>query len=57
VRAVRGSFTAVVGFPLVAAHHLLTTAGITGLSDPSTAYQRWLQSQGKEPLPWPPTLP
>ncbi|NTU84841.1 MAG: septum formation protein Maf, partial [Chloroflexales bacterium] len=45
VRAVRGSFTAVVGFPLVAAHHLLTTAGITGLSDPSTAYQRWLCSQ------------
>lgn len=57
VREVRGSYTAVVGFPLVAAHRLLTNAGISGLADPTATYQRWLQSQGKEPLPWPPTLP
>jgi septum formation protein len=57
VREVRGSYTAVVGFPLAAAHRLLTAAGVTGLADPTATYQQWLQSQGKEPLPWPPTLP
>ncbi len=57
VREVRGSYTAVVGFPLPAAHGLLTAGGIAGLDDPTTTYRRWLQSQGKEPLPWPPTLP
>lgn len=57
VQAVRGSYTAVVGLPLVLVHGLLTAAGIRGLADPTTTYQRWLQSQGKEPLPWPPTLP
>lgn len=57
VREVRGSYTAVVGFPLVAAHRLLSEAGIVGLADPATTYQRWLQNQGKESLPWPPTLP
>lgn len=55
--AVRGSYTAVVGFPLVAAHRLLTSAGITGLADPSATYLRWLERQGKDPLPCPPTLP
>ncbi|HMQ32606.1 MAG TPA: Maf family protein [Chloroflexaceae bacterium] len=57
VREVRGSYTAVVGFPLPAAHGLLTAAGVVGLADPTTTYRRWLASQGKEPLPWPPTLP
>jgi septum formation protein len=57
VREVRGSYTAVVGFPLVTAHGMLAAAGVTGLADPAVTYQRWLQSQGKEPLPWPPTLP
>lgn len=57
VRAVRGSYTAVVGFPLVLAHSLLTAAGVVGLADPTATYRRWLQSQGKEPLPCPPTLP
>ncbi len=57
VRQVRGSYTAVVGFPLVATHSLLSAAGISGLNDPTATYHRWLQSQGKEPLPWPPTLP
>lgn len=57
VREVRGSYTAVVGFPLVEVHRMLTTAGITGLRDPATTYRQWLQLQGKEPLPCPPTLP
>lgn len=57
VRAVRGSYTAVVGLPLIMTHDLLRQAGITGMADPSVTYQRWLHSKGKEPLPWPPTLP
>jgi septum formation protein len=57
VREVRGSYTAVVGLPLAATHSLLTAAGVAGLADPTAAYRRWLLSQGKEPLPWPPTLP
>jgi septum formation protein len=57
VRAVRGSYTAVVGLPLPATHRLLTAAGVAGLHDPTETYQRWLASQGKEPLPCPPSLP
>jgi septum formation protein len=57
VQAVRGSYTAVVGLPLVTTHELLQTAGLTGLADPGETYRRWLANQGKEPLPCPPTLP
>lgn len=57
VRTVRGSYTAVVGLPLVTTYELLHQAGVQGLTDPSVTYQRWLQSQGKDPLPCPPTLP
>jgi septum formation protein len=57
VRAVHGSYTNVVGLPLPATHRLLAAAGMSGLIDPSAAYTRWLESQGKEPLPCPPTLP
>jgi septum formation protein len=57
VREVRGSYTNVVGLPLVAAHHMLSSAAVGGLSDPAITYERWLRSQGKEPLPCPPTLP
>lgn len=57
VRAVRGSYTNVVGLPLVATHRLLSGAGVAGLRDPAATYERWLRSQGKEPLPCPPTLP
>ncbi len=57
VRQVIGSYTAVVGLPLPATHQLLAEAGIAGLCDPAAAYQEWLNSQGKELLPWPPTLP
>jgi septum formation protein len=57
VRAVRGSYTAVVGLPLTQTHALLRAAGLADLDDPERAYLRWLQQQGKEPLPCPPTLP
>lgn len=57
VRQVTGSYTGVVGLPLQETHSLLREAGVTGLSDPVAAYRRWLSTQGKEPLPCPPTLP
>ena len=57
VRSVAGSYTCVVGLPLVAIHRLLSTAGYTQLTDPTEAYLYWLDSQGKEPLPCPPTFP
>jgi septum formation protein len=57
VREVVGSYTCVVGLPLVALHRLLVAAGVVGLADPAETYQRWLSAQGKEPLPCPPTFP
>jgi septum formation protein len=57
VRSVAGSYTCVVGLPLVAVHQLLSAAGYTQLTDPTAAYMRWLESQGKEPLSCPPTFP
>jgi len=57
VRSVAGSYTCVVGLPLVAIHRLLSAAGYTQLTDPTEAYMRWLDSQGKEPLSCPPTFP
>jgi septum formation protein len=57
VRSVAGSYTCVVGLPLVAIHRLLSIAGYTQLTDPTEAYIRWLESQGKEPLSCPPTFP
>jgi septum formation protein len=57
VREVVGSYTCVVGLPLVALHRLLVAAGVNSLVDPAEAYRRWLSTQGKEPLPCPPTFP
>jgi len=57
VREVVGSYTCVVGLPLVALHRLLATTGVAGLADPTETYRRWLSAQGKEPLPCPPTFP
>ena len=57
VREVVGSYTCVVGLPLVELHRLLGAAGVGGLLDPTEAYRRWLGAQGKEPLPCPPTFP
>jgi septum formation protein len=57
VHRVVGSYTCVVGLPLLELDRLLTAAGIAGLTDPIEAYRRWLGAQGKEPLPCPPTFP
>jgi len=57
VSEVVGSYTCVVGLPLVTLHRLLTAAGVVSLVDPNEAYRRWLSAQGKEPLPCPPTFP
>jgi septum formation protein len=57
VRGVVGSYTSVVGLPVVAVHRLLQRVGVEGLSDPHEVYRRWLSDQGKEALPCPPTLP
>jgi septum formation protein len=57
VRTVVGSYTCVVGLPLVETHRMLVAAGVAGLSEPIEAYRRWLGAQGKEPLPCPPTFP
>jgi len=57
VREVVGSYTCVVGLPLVTLHRLLSAAGVVCLADPNEAYRRWLSAQGKEPLPCPPTFP
>ena len=57
VRGVAGSYTCVVGLPLVAIHRMLSAAGYAQLTDPNEAYMRWLNSQGKEPLSCPPTFP
>ena len=57
VRRVVGSYTCVVGLPLMELHRLLVAAGVAGLTDPTIAYRRWLGAQGKEPLSCPPTFP
>ncbi|NJN15016.1 MAG: septum formation protein Maf [Oscillochloris sp.] len=57
VRAVRGSYTNVVGLPLGETAHLLAAAGVAILRDPAECYRQWVKSQGKEPLPCPPTQP
>jgi septum formation protein len=57
IEAVRGSYTNVVGLPLVNLYRLLEQAGVHGLAEPAAAYHRWLATQGKEPLPCPPTFP
>lgn len=57
VQSVSGSYTCVVGLPLVETHAMLVGAGISALHDPADAYRRWLHAQGKEPLPCPPTFP
>lgn len=57
VRSVTGSYTCVVGLPLVETCRLLKAAGIRGLRDPIESYRRWLLDQGKEIPLCPPTLP
>lgn len=57
VQQVVGSYTCVVGLPLVTIHRMLQAAGINQMTDPEQAYLHWLRAQGKEPLPCPPTFP
>jgi septum formation protein len=57
VHEVVGSYTNVVGLPLIQLDRLLAVAGIASATDPTEAYLRWLNVQGKEPLPCPPTFP
>ena len=57
VREVVGSYTCVVGLPLIETYRLLVASGVAGLHEPAEAYRRWLGAQGKEPLPCPPTFP
>lgn len=51
VRQVTGSYTCVVGLPLVTAAKLLATMGVIGLVDPVVAYTQWLADQGSTPPP------
>lgn len=53
ITRIEGSYTNVVGLPLLAVARLLRTVGIEPPVDPIKAYDEWLRSQGKEPAPWP----
>jgi septum formation protein len=57
VRAVVGSYTNVVGLPLIDVAALLQKVGLHPPVMPADAYRRWLSDTKKEPLPCPPTLP
>lgn len=47
VQRVAGSYTCVVGLPLITTYHVLTAMGILGLADPVVAFERWLADLGK----------
>ncbi len=47
VQSVTGSYTCVVGLPLVLTHQVLAAAGLAGLADPVAAFERWLADTGK----------
>jgi septum formation protein len=49
VQHVQGSYTCVVGLPLVTTHRVLTAMGLIGLADPIVAFERWLADQGRTP--------
>jgi septum formation protein len=51
VQQVEGSYTCVVGLPLVTTHRLLAAAGVHGLVDPVVAFRRWLADQGRTTPP------
>jgi septum formation protein len=57
VQSVEGSYTNVVGLPVVTVQHLLAKAGIAAAVDPEALYYAWLRDQGKEPMSCPPTFP
>jgi septum formation protein len=47
VQHVQGSYTCVVGLPLVTTYRVLTATGLIGLADPVVAFERWLADQGR----------
>ncbi|PLS82551.1 MAG: septum formation protein Maf [Chloroflexi bacterium] len=47
VQSVTGSYTCVVGLPLVLTHQVLAAAGLSGLADPVAAFERWLAETGR----------
>lgn len=49
VQHVAGSYTCVVGLPLVLTHHILSATGLRGLADPVVALEHWLADQGRRP--------
>lgn len=51
VTNVEGSFTCVIGLPLVVVHRLLTVTSYPGIVDPFTAWQRWQSDHGKDGPP------
>lgn len=51
VQRVIGSYTCVVGLPLVTTHRLLTMMGVVNLVDPVVAFERWLTDQGRAAPP------
>ncbi len=48
VERVEGSYTGVVGLPLVTVHRLLGAVGIRHLIEPEGAFRQWLADQGKD---------
>lgn len=48
VQAVNGSYTCVVGLPLVTTHRLLTAMGLSELAEPAAAFERWLADHGRK---------
>jgi septum formation protein len=51
VQHVAGSYTCVVGLPLVLTHRLLAVMGMVGLVDPVVAFNQWLADQGRPAPP------
>ena len=51
VQYVHGSYTNVVGLPLVTTHRVLAAMGIIELADPVAAFERWLADQGRTTPP------
>lgn len=49
VQQVRGSYTCVVGLPLLTTHRMLAAMGLKELADPVAAFERWLADHGRTP--------
>lgn len=48
VQEVSGSYTCVVGLPLLTTHRLLGAMGLSELADPTAAFERWLADHGRK---------